>query len=179
MAKSLSSTVVLGLDLSLRAAAAIVITDSFYKHLDWDELPTIVVGHGLTKEATEAERLDRIIHIAETIEVFASKHYVSHVFVEHYAYSMNGVSQAHSLGELGGVVKAHLHRNGYPVQPVIASQARKFAFGKIPRKDAKIYVGQKVNAMGGNFKTADEVDAWVVGNFGRSELDLPAIASND
>ena len=165
--------VVLGLDLSLRCSAAVVIPP--YWRTGWKSLTTMTVGKELKADATESDRLDRIVFIMERIGEFALKHGVTHAFVEQYAFSQ-GTSHAHALGELGGLVKVRLHLAHIGVATVVASQARKFLFGKMPAKGAKKVAVAQLKTMGAEFDTEDEYDAFVVANYGRSELGMTALA---
>ncbi len=166
--------VIMGLDLSLTSSAAVVIPND-WKGFAFKSLPTVTEGEKLTREATEEQRLERLYNINYAITHFVRIHCVTHVFVEQYAFRQ-GASQAHAIGELGGLVKSTLYNMRLPIRTVVASQARKFMFGKIPAKDAKMYVQQRLVQMGAIFTTEDEGDALVVANYGRSELDLPALS---
>lgn len=158
---------VLGLDLSLRAAAACIVP------LDWDgaslgQLRTCVVGEALANDADECMRLGRLHHIAEGLVAFCRAHGVKHAFVEQYAFSQTG-AHARSIAEVGGVVKYRLFRKlGIVCEPVVASSARKLLLTKCPKKDVKKFVVKNVRRLGGTARewTEDEVDAFVVANMG-------------
>ncbi len=164
---------VLGLDLSLTCSAAVLIPKN-WDH-DFKSLITTTIGYPLKKDADEMLRLERLINIGDALAGFAFDNRVTHVFVEQYAFS-SMASQAHAIGELGGYVKTVFHKACLPVKTVVASQARKHLFGKIPRQDAKLYVGQRLVQMGARFRTNDEGDAAVVANYGCHMLGWPALA---
>lgn len=166
--------VVMGLDLSLTASAAVVIPHN-WELGDWDSLITHVVGCSLLQEASPAEKLSRIDSISFELIQLARETRVTDIFVEQYAFSQM-LTRAHALGELGGVVKLDLKRQlGIVAQPVVASQARKFLCGKVPRKDGKKYVEAQLKLMGAKFKSHDEGDAFTCANFGLSEIGLSAL----
>lgn len=90
------------------------------------------------------------------------------MFLEQYAYSQ--ALQAHSLRELGGVVKLALVNAGMEIHTVTAGQVRKVLLGNNPRKGAKVAVSNGLRAAGARFDTLDEYDAMCFVNFGLSEL---------
>lgn len=183
---------VVGLDLSLRQAAAVVIPPDW--DLEWHSLKTLVWGGGLPYTAPESDRLDRLHWMKQQVYGFCVDNNARHVFVEQYAFSQ-GQSQAHALGELGGVIKLTLHEHlriwgikpareiagegVWTLQTVTASQARKFLLGKVPAKGAKDFTHVRLQAMGAPFKTQDETDAFVVANWGQSELGRVALACGE
>src|SRR5690606_36987286 len=105
------SMIILGLDLSTRAAAAVACP------LDWDgdwrRLRTLVVGEPLRRDATEAERIGRCASIAARLAAFARSEGATVAFVESYAYGQ--ATAAHTLGELGGIVRLRLMEEGLEV----------------------------------------------------------------
>lgn len=85
------------------------------------------------------------------------------VAVEDYAFSQ-GQSQAHALGELGGVVKLAMHENIGDVHPLTASHVRS-CLGKFSGKGVKEQVHKVVRSMGvPEVWTGDVIDAFVVAN---------------
>ena len=89
-------------------------------------------------------------------------------FIEGYAFSLR--TSAHSLGELGGVVRLELVRAGIEIRTANMSAARKLLLGKCPRKGAKVAACEALTAAGGRFDTLDESDAAVCVNWGLAEL---------
>ena len=155
---------ILGLDLSLTSSGLCYIPDEWVPG-DWDSLVTASVG--LAKK--QADTIDRLIYIRDSILYFADSFHVSHVFIENYAFGKR--FQAHQLGELGGVVRVGFVEK-WGMYPVALSclHARGWLFGKIARKDMKKIVVAGMKSAGFIRKTTDEVDAWVVANFGLSTL---------
>lgn len=82
------------------------------------------------------------------------------VVIEGYSYGSRA-SQAHSLGELGGVVRLGLWRRGIPVSVVSPAARSKYATGKgNASKDAVIAA---ISARTGiAFRNSDECDAWIL-----------------
>lgn len=136
-----------------------------------------VVSEPLSKQATDAERAHRTERIAKRLVAFAQSVGATHAFIEGYAYSQ--ANAAHSLGELGGVVKLALVNAGIEIHTVTASQARKFLLGTCPRSGAKVAVAEALRAAGASFETLDECDAYAAANFGLSELGGYCFAMGD
>lgn len=158
--------VILGLDPSLTASGVVAVP------LDWagdfSQVESMVIGRKLTRTATEAERVDRLLHIAEGIVSFARKHRARSAWLESYAFSQ--AKAAHSLGELGGVLRVELHRAGIDLHVAPMGPARALLLGRVPRKGAKVACAEALKAAGADFPTLDEFDAMVVANYGLSEL---------
>jgi len=156
---------IIGLDLSLRAAAACAIP-IYWEH-DLKDVRTCVSGSSLAQSATPAERLKRIMNISLGIVAFCRAHAAKHVFVEEYAFAQ-GASHAREIAELGGVLKFRIYEQlGIVAVPVVASRARKILLQKLPRKDMKAWVVANVKRLPGTVDwTPDEVDAFVVANAG-------------
>lgn len=156
---------IIGLDLSLRAAAACAIP------VGWDHdlraVRTRVSGGPLKQDASPKERLQRICRISADIVVFCREHQVERVYVEEYAFAQ-GASHAREIAELGGVVKFRLfERFGLVAEPVVASRARKLLLQKLPRKDVKAWIVANVKRLpGAALWSPDECDAFVVCNAG-------------
>lgn len=161
----------MGIDLSLRQTAAVIA-------IAGTNVPghSMTCGEDLTHDATAEEKLLRMRKITEALIAFREQHRASHVFVEQYAYNMSQASRAHSMGELGGIVKNAFFDSGVIVLPVVATQARKFLFGRLPAKGAKKEASRRLKVMGFVFRTEDEGDAFIVANYGLSELGYPALS---
>jgi hypothetical protein len=158
-------TILLGLDLSLTAAAAVSCP------LDWDgqwcRVHSVVIGEPLHRIATDAERARRTETIASRLVTFARAEGATVAFIEGYAYSLR--TSAHTLGELGGVVRLELVRAGIEIRTANMSTARKLLLGKCPRKGANVAACEALTAAGGRFETLDESDAMVAVNWGLAE----------
>jgi Holliday junction resolvasome RuvABC endonuclease subunit len=156
----------LGLDLSVTATAVVGCP------LDWDgqwsRVSSLVVGEKLRRDATDAERARRTETIALRIVAFARARKAEVAFLESYAYSQR--TSAHTLGELGGVVRLELLRAGIEIRTAPMSTARKLLLGTVPRSDVKTVVFSTLRAAGARFETCDESDAFTALNFGMAEL---------
>ena len=170
---------VVGLDLSLRATGMVAIPRSWSEDHDWSSVKFDTVGAGLPRHATVAEHVEHIDDIVARVAGFVYDHDPEAVFIEHYAFGAFGAGP--NLGELGGVVKDRLVRvMGRDVRLVVASSARKLAFGKVPRGiKIKEFIEKRMALVGAPFPTGkageDTRDAFVIANFGLTELGLPAM----
>jgi len=156
----------LGLDLSLRASAAVAVPLDWDG--DWSRVRSCIAGENLRKHASDAERARRTETIAARLVGFARTAGATHAFVEGYAYGLG--TAAHALGELGGVVRLELVRAGLVLHTVPMNTARKLLLGRCPREGAKVAVAEALRAAGGRLETLDEYDAMAVANWGLSEL---------
>lgn len=157
---------ILGLDLSTRAAAAVAVPQDWDGR--WSRVRSLVVGDALRRDATDAERARRTEAVATRLVTFARERGVSAVWIEGYAF--NQATAAHTLAELGGVVRLELVRAGFDIRTANMSTARKLLLGKVPRPGAKDAVVATLRAAGATFETADEADAYCCANLGLSEL---------
>jgi len=157
---------ILGLDLSLTASAAVACRTNWDG--DWSRVQSLVIGEPFTKGASQEQGARRTETIAASLVAFAQSVGATQAWIEGYAYSQ--AKAAHSLGELGGVVRLELVRAGIEIHTVTASEARKLLLGHNPRKGAKVAVAEAFRASGARFDTLDEYDAMCVANFGLAEI---------
>lgn len=159
-------TVVMGLDPSLTATSAVAMP------LDWDgvwaRVQSVTAGEPLRRDATDVERVRRVASIAGRVVAFARTHGVTIAYLESYAYGLH--TAAHSLGELGGVLRLELDRAGIELRTANLGAARKLLLGSVPRKEAKAAVYAALRAAGAPFSTHDQADAFAAANLGLSEL---------
>lgn len=163
---------VVGLDLSLRATGLAFIP------ADWAcDFSRVRVGHfgqELRKDASEALRMERVRYIRDRVLEFVQRCGSPAVFIEQYAFTSQ-TGHAHAAGELGGAVKLALHQQAFLIHVVAPASARKL-LGKAPRKDAKVWTQAQVYKMGApRVWTGDELDAFVVANYGATEVGVPAL----
>lgn len=158
-------TVLMGLDLSATRAAACAVP------LDWDgefrRVCTHIVGEGLPRDASDEQRARRCERIAGELVAFARTCGVHEAWLEGYAYSRN--TAAHTLAEVGGVVRLELVRGGIAIHTANMSSARKLLLGKLPAKGAKHAAHAALHAAGSPAWSLDEADAFVCANLGLSE----------
>lgn len=159
---------VIGLDLSLRASAAVALPVNWSDGLRWPSVRSETFGHGLPKDATEADRCARLRGIADRVLKFVAEQPVRTVWLEEMAFSQRG-AMAREIAGLTWLVKVALHEAGYRVRTVPASQARRVFLGHA-RRGAKADVQQALHSIGAPFAASDDCcDAFVIANFGASE----------
>lgn len=156
----------LGLDLSTRAAAAVAVPLAWDGQ--WSRVASLVVGEKLRRDATDAERARRTETIAARLVAFAKSHGVTQAWIEGYAFAQR--DSAHTLGELGGVVRLELIRAGIEIRTANMGTARKLLLGRVPRSDVKVAVFAALRAAGASFETTDEADAFCAVNLGLADL---------
>jgi hypothetical protein len=155
--------IAIGLDLSLRSTGVAIVPADW--DLDWRRVVTRTVGYPLRKDATDLERAQRVGEIATVIVPLLPRG--GHVVIERYPYG--ATSQAFAAGELHGVIKDRLRTVGIPFSVVSESTARRM-FGKVPRKNAKVWVAAELRRMGAPaWWSDDECDAFVMANHWLSE----------
>jgi hypothetical protein len=160
-----TGAVLIGLDLSATAAAACAVPLAWDG--EWRRVTTLVVGEGLERGATDERRARRCEGIARRLVAFARAHRATEAWIEGYAFSRH--TAAHTLGEIGGVVRLELVRSGIAIHTAHMSRARKLLLGKVPRKGAKHAAHAALHAAGSPAWTLDEADAFVCANLGLSE----------
>jgi hypothetical protein len=163
--------VVLGLDLSLRGAGAVVLPG------DWDpRRPNAgVVAHRFTQEG-KLEGRHRQAAIVRGIWQLAVRHGVTDSYVEEHSFSKGLMSHAYARAELVGAVKNELWTSlAIETVPVVASSARKLLFGpqrRMNTKEWKQFIAAGFQEMGLDLPDEDTRDAAVVANAGRHRLGL-------
>lgn len=162
-------SVALGIDLSLRGTGLVAVP--FDWNLDWSRIARATYGVKLAAKASEKERATRIDFIARNLVEFGRKFGVTVAFVEQYAFTARG-SHAHSLGELGGVLKRAVQFDlGIPLRDPIAPASARTLLGRIPRKDAKDETHIRLTQAGAPTNwTPDELDAFMIANYGLSAI---------
>lgn len=170
--------VVLGIDLSLVGLGLCAIPTG------WDRdvrlIRSVTLTYPLRKAATTREHVERLRALSMDVRTWAIRMGVTHAFMESYAYSM--ATMAHSIGELGGVVRLELLRErNLDVQFANQSSARKFMYGRIPPRgltqtQRKAWLLEPLKLMGAPVEDHNQGDALVVANYGLSELGAPCLA---
>jgi hypothetical protein len=160
------SATLIGIDLGTRACAAVACPLAWDGV--WSRVRSLVVGEPLRRDASDAERARRTETIATRLVGFARETGASLALIESYAFARN--TAAHTLGELGGVVRLELVRAGLDVRTVNLGSARKLLLGRVPRSDAGVACYAALRAAGAPFETADEAAAFTVLNVGLAEV---------
>ena len=157
---------VVGLDLSLTGTAACALP------IGWDHdmyrARTMKAGYMLPNDSTPEAYVQRLVSIVDAVVEFCQRRKAKYVFVEGYAFSAM-LSRAHSLGELGGVVKKDVYiRLQKVVTPIVVSRARKILLQKLPRADSKKFTIKNVKRLEGPSWgwSEDECDSFVIANAG-------------
>lgn len=155
---------VVGLDLSLRAAAACALP------LDWDhDLNKVRMGkfgYDLPDDASDREKIERLAKIAHDVSVFCINAKATRIAAEGYAFAASS-SSVTKLAELGGAVRVDvLESLDIAIESIPASRGRKILLQNCPKKDSKKFVVRNVKRLGGPTKkwTEDECDAFVCAN---------------
>lgn len=176
---------IIGLDLSLRAAACCMIPHRWDQSVDTTQ--TRVIGMSLAQDSDDGERSDRVSFISNGILGFIREfdlRMLSAVFIEDYAFGAVG-AHTRSIAELTGVVKWRIADElGMKPKTVPASQARKYLLQRLPgtrgtpKGFMKKYVAFNVRRIGGQVDAwgEDEIDAFVVANYGQMVMGGVAIS---
>jgi crossover junction endodeoxyribonuclease RuvC len=145
---------IMGLDLSLTSTGTSI-----------DGVTSIIM--------TPTKGTERLILISSKLREVVRENKVKAVIIEGYSFASRN-SQAHSIGELGGVVRVMLWKEAIPYVEVPPTSRAKFATGRgnaskdevissISAKTGKIFRGG-----GGN----DECDAWVLEEMAKTKLGI-------
>jgi hypothetical protein len=185
------STLVAGLDLSIRSTGVCIIRP------DWEPGsvdPGLVVRATFGSDDATASDTTRFAGIAESIASLLLEHdfYVARrtgrkvaLFVEDYAINLPRMVSPKvlvRLAELGGTVKhACLLRLGVEAVPVTSSTWRKtlLGFARRPDVDVKAVAQERIRSTGLVFATGDECDAFGVANAGRARLGMSFLTFAD
>jgi Holliday junction resolvasome RuvABC endonuclease subunit len=157
--------VLMGLDLSAGSPAACAVPSDWDG--DWRRVGMWTIKEPLPKDATDEQRARRCERIATGILRLANNYGAHEAWIEGYAFSMR--TSAHTLGEVGGVVRLELVRSDISIHTANMGTARKLLLGKAPRKGAKVAAANALRAAGSPAWTLDESDAFVCVNLGLSE----------
>lgn len=135
-------------------------------------LTSTAVAHGTEKlplltmwrpKAKGAERLNEFYDLVDEHMPYDTRDVA--VYIEGYSFSSRH-SQAHALGELGGVLRLAYHRLSVPVTEVPPSTLKKFATGKGNASKAAM-VSAVASRTGLEFDTDDAADALALYCLGR------------
>lgn len=169
--------VVMGIDASLTSTGLVALATDW--GLDWSRVARARLGIGLSRSASELDRIRRFDAIAAAAFAFAREHGVTDVFMEQYAFSAR-TSQSHALGELGGVIKRDIAIEARLPLTVVPPATARALLGRFSARGTKagpkpLPVKDQVHAVlyrAGmpHDWSADEVDAWVVANWGLSGI---------
>lgn len=165
--------VVLGIDASLTGTGLVAVPLGW--DLEWRRIQHITLGVSLTKLATERERLERMQMLALDVRTWAIRVGATHAWIEDLP--TQAAFNIPQLAELRGFIRSELMREcGLFVERAPQSSIRKLFLGRLPPRERKQAVIAALDCMTDVFQTADEKDAFVVANWGLSELGAPCVA---
>lgn len=172
-------TVAMGIDLSLRGLGVAVIPAAW--DLDPRRAKAHTLGLDLKRDASPAERVERLEKLVNDVSECVRHYGVTHAWVESYAF--NQTSMAHSLGEIGGAVKLDLYRRfRIVVQTANQTRARHLVYGQLPPrgitdKQRKAWLLEPLRLAGLTLDDHNQGDAFVAVSFGLLELGAPALTN--
>ena len=143
---------IVGIDASLSSTGVAVLNDPP------GDIYTEAIKSNKTGPVRLIEIRDRVREICAGADL---------VVIEGYAFAQ--ASQAHQLGELGGVLRTMLHEIGVRVLEVGPGQLKKFASGKGNTKKEQMALAI-YKRWDREFATNDEADAFVLVQIGRVYL---------
>lgn len=173
--------VVVGLDLSLSRAGWCVLPGDWVPG-DWAR---VRVGVVVVAKRADVHRIERIARIRDRLVDAVSTELAgrtAEVFVEGYAFG--AAQRAAHLGELGGVLRLAVFKHAWlNLRDDVAPASARATLG-VPRLgpgEVKPWVLSRLgfagaaHVFGTNPEKADEADAFVIANHGRSLLGLPFV----
>lgn len=106
---------------------------------------------------------ERLMEIRDEIIRLARQHKVEIVAIEGYSYASRH-SQAHSIGELGGVIRVSLREMGIPIVVIPPTCRAKFATGKgnSGKSEVMSAISAKTGIIWSGGDGNDKCDAWIL-----------------
>jgi len=146
---------ILGLDLSLASTGYALLDDE-------DVVWYGSVAGGVLRDVERLQHFDRWIRAELRDKRFA------HVGIEGYSFASK-FSHAHSLGELGGVIKLAVHQFQIPMTVVPPATWKKALCGngRLVKDQVRLELFKR---YGVEFHSQDTVDAWAVAMYVRRQL---------
>ena len=155
------SKLIMGLDLSLTGTGIVVIDQDGRVKLHSE------VGFSLTRQSSQAKRIERLLHISREILRVANDLKVTDVGIENYAFRAKGAQN--DLGELHGTVKTQLYLRGIVAEYLAPTEARKLVFNTGKRVDKKQVIGL-LEEMGFTYTSHNIADAHVIAEAYRRKM---------
>lgn len=117
---------------------------------------------------------ERLAFFAETFEELFNELKRPVLVMEGYSFASRN-SQAHSIGELGGVVKLIAWRMSVPIVIVPPTSRAKFATGKGNASKSEVVssISAKTGIVWDGKGADDKCDAWVLEEIGRTRIGVP------
>ncbi len=170
-------SVVLGIDLSLVGLGLCAIPTTW--GYDRGRIRAVTLSYPLHKGATTREQVKRLHVLSRDVAKFARSVGATHAWMESYAFSRN--TMAHSLGELGGVVRLGLAiACRLDVQFANQGSARKLVYGQCPPRgmsdtERKAWLLEPLLRAGLKLDDHNQGDAAVVAMWGLNALGAPCL----
>lgn len=132
-------------------------------------------GH-IPARSKGVERLDEI---SKRIMTLITEHNIKAVAIEGYSFASRN-SHAHSIGELGGVMRLRLWENGIPFVEIPPTSRAKFATGKgnAAKTEVMSSISAKTGIVFSGAGADDMCDAFVLEEMIRCKLGMPRYAWN-
>jgi len=123
----------------------------------------VSIGGLTTSIKSKNKGSERLLEIRNEILALAQEAGVQIVAVEGYSYASRH-SQAHSIGELGGVVRVALRELGVPVVVIPPTCRAKFATGKgnSGKSEVMSAISAKTGIIWSGGDGNDRCDAWIL-----------------
>jgi len=144
--------------------------------LDLSLTSTGISINGSTQSIRSKNRgTKRLVEIRNSILEIAKVEKVEIVAIEGYSYASQ-YSQAHSIGELGGVVKVAIKELGLPIVVIPPTCRAKFATGKgnAGKSDVIASITEKTGLLFTGADGNDRCDAWILEQMTLTYLGLSA-----
>jgi len=115
----------------------------------------------------------RLIEISESIGNLIVELKINAAVIEGYSFSSRN-SHAHSIGELGGVVRVMLYRMDIPYVEIPPTCRAKFATGRgnASKNEVISFVSAKTGMIWKNPGADDKCDAWILEEMARAKFGL-------
>jgi Holliday junction resolvasome RuvABC endonuclease subunit len=116
---------------------------------------------------------ERLIDIRDQIIYTIHHHQINCVAIEHYSYASRN-SQAHSIGELGGVLRVALYEAKIATIEIPPTCRAKFATGKGNAGKAEVVsaISAKTGIVWNGSDGSDRCDAWILEEMIRCKMGI-------
>lgn len=120
--------------------------------------------------------VQRLVEVRDRIMYTVIHNAVSCVAIEHYSYASRN-SQAHSIGELGGVIRVALYEANVPTVEIPPTCRAKFATGKgnAGKPEVVSAISARTGIVWSGGDGSDRCDAWVLEEMLRYKLGLSVL----
>lgn len=132
---------------------------------------------GTTVSIRKSSRgVQRLLDVRDELLQLVVQNSVDCVSIEHYSYASRN-SQAHSIGELGGVMRLALYEANIPFIEIPPTCRAKFATGKgnAGKSEVVSAISARTGVVWDGGDGTDRCDAWVLEEMLRFKLGLSAI----